>query len=56
MRGCGCLVIWGLLFIVGGLSGELVLRGTDSSEALGIMGIILVVVGILGVITSGSRS
>jgi len=55
MRGCGCLVIFGLLFIVGGLSGEYVLRGTHSPEALWILGIILVVVGILGLIIGGQQ-
>lgn len=39
-------VIFGVLFILGGLSGAMVLRGTGSSGALVVVGIIFVVLGI----------
>jgi hypothetical protein len=39
-------IIIGIVFIVGGLSGKLVLRGTNSSMALVVVGFILVAVGI----------
>ncbi len=38
-------LIIGILFIIGGLSGEFVLRGTESSGGLAILGVILVLVG-----------
>jgi len=40
-------ILLGLVFIVGGLSGKLVLRGAHSAEALAIAGAILVLWGIL---------
>lgn len=40
-------IIIGIVFITGGLSGNLVLRGTNSSVALVIVGIALVIWGII---------
>jgi hypothetical protein len=39
-------VIFGLVFIVGGASGQLALRGTNSSVGLMVLGGVLVLVGI----------
>jgi hypothetical protein len=47
-------VICGILFIVGGLSGHLVLIGTNSSEALALVGAGMVVWGLLGLAKGGS--
>jgi hypothetical protein len=44
MRGIGNLII-GLIFIVGGMSGRLVLKGTHSGGALAFVGLILCVLG-----------
>ncbi|MCC6334929.1 MAG: hypothetical protein IT380_13210 [Myxococcales bacterium] len=44
MRGLGNLII-GLLFIIGGMGGGLVLRGTSSGGALAVLGLVLCVVG-----------
>ena len=38
-------IIIGILFIIGGLSGEFVLRGTNSSGTLAVVGVILIIVG-----------
>ena len=38
-------IVFGIIFIVGGLSGKLVLIGTDSSEALAAIGAGLVIWG-----------
>ena len=35
--------LWGILFIIGGLSGQLVLRGTNSSMALLGIGLVITV-------------
>lgn len=40
-------ILLGIVFIVGGLSGNLVLRGTHSSVALVVVGIGLVIWGII---------
>jgi hypothetical protein len=40
-------IILGVIFIIGGLSGQMVLRFTNSSEALAIVGVGLVVWGIV---------
>jgi hypothetical protein len=40
-------IIIGIVFIIGGTSGYLVLRGTNSSIALGIVGAVILVWGIL---------
>lgn len=46
-------IIWGILFIIGGASGEFVLTGTDSCQALIYVGIGLIVFGIIRLATSG---
>ena len=38
-------IILGIVFIAGGLSGNLVLIGTDSGVALAIVGVILILLG-----------
>ncbi len=38
-------VIIGIVFIVGALSGQMVLRGTESSNALAVLGVVLVIWG-----------
>ena len=35
-------IIWGIVFIVGGISGRFVLRGTNSSIALAVVGVIMI--------------
>jgi hypothetical protein len=40
-------IIIGIVFIIGGLSGKLVLRGTNSGIALAIFGVILIILGIV---------
>ncbi len=40
-------IIFGVLFIIGGASGQLALRGTNSSIALVVVGVIFVVIGIV---------
>ncbi len=39
-------VIIGLVFIVGGLSGKLAMRGTQSGGALAVIGVFLLVLGV----------
>ena len=39
-------IIFGLVFIVGGLSGKLVLLGTHSGPALAVLGVLLLILGI----------
>jgi hypothetical protein len=39
-------IILGLVFIVGGMSGKLVLRGTHSGEAIAVFGIVLIALGV----------
>ncbi len=46
MRGIINIII-GLVFIVGGLSGNLVLMGTHSGGALAAVGAVLIVIGVL---------
>ncbi len=38
-------IIIGVVFIAGGLSGNLALRGTQSGEALAVLGVVLVIWG-----------
>ena len=45
MRGIISIVI-GLVFIVGGLSGKMVMRGTESGYALAAIGIVFIGLGI----------
>lgn len=44
MRGIGNLII-GVIFIIGGMSGGLVMRGTSSGGALAVLGLVLCVMG-----------
>lgn len=44
MRGIINIII-GIIFIVGGLSGKLVLLGTHSGGALAVLGVVLLVLG-----------
>jgi hypothetical protein len=48
-------ILVGIFFIIGGLSGELVLRGTNSSIALVVVGIILVILGIVKLINGNNE-
>jgi hypothetical protein len=45
-------IILGIVFIVGGLSGQLALRGTGSGPALAVVGGVLVLFGIFGIAKS----
>lgn len=38
-------IVLGLVFVVGGLSGGLVFRGTDSGQLLAVVGVVLVAYG-----------
>ena len=40
-------ILIGLFFIIGGLSGDYVLRGTNSSEALAFVGFVILIWGII---------
>src|SRR3954470_4421447 len=42
-------IIMGVLFVIGGLSGGLVLRGTGSSGALAVVGLVMIVIGFVQV-------
>ena len=46
-------IIIGVLFLIGGLSGGMVLRGTGSSGALALVGVVMIVIGVVQV-SSGS--
>ena len=39
-------IIFGLVFLIGGLTGNLVLVGTHSGPALAVVGVILILVGL----------
>ena len=52
MRGIGNIII-GIVFIIGGLSGGLVLRGTGSGGALAVVGVGLVIWGIVKMAKGG---
>jgi hypothetical protein len=49
-------ILVGIFFIIGGLSGELVLRGTNSSIALVFVGIILVILGVVKMINGNDNN
>jgi hypothetical protein len=49
-------IVFGLVFIIGGASGQLALRGTNSSGALMVVGGILVAVGIFQVVKAKSQA
>ncbi|MCW8131754.1 MAG: hypothetical protein KIS92_15515 [Planctomycetota bacterium] len=46
-------ILIGIFFIIGGVSGSMVVRGTDSSIGLAVLGLALVVWGIFQVSSSG---
>ena len=48
-------IIIGIVFIVGGLSGKLVLIGTNSGVALAVLGAVMVVWGIINLVRRGQR-
>jgi len=48
-------IIFGVIFIVGGLSGKLALRGTNSGEALAALGAGLLIWGIVQVVKRRSK-
>jgi hypothetical protein len=49
MRGIISIVL-GLVFIIGGLSGKLALRGTESGPALAVIGVALIGLGIFRIV------
>ena len=49
-------IVIGLIFIVGGLSGQLALRGTDNSPLLAVVGAGLVVWGIVQMVRSRTET
>ena len=48
-------IIFGILFIIGGLSGQLALRGTNSSGALVAVGAVFLIIGIVRFINAGDE-
>ena len=52
MRGVGNIVV-GIVFIIGGLSGQLVLIGTNSGELLAVVGVGLIIWGVIKMATGG---
>ncbi len=48
-------IIIGLVFLIGGLSGKLVIRGTESSTAAAVVGGALMVWGIVQVVRARSQ-
>ena len=52
MRGIGNIIV-GIVFIIGGLSGQLVLIGTNSGELLAVVGGALIVLGIFRMAKGG---
>lgn len=55
MRGVGNIII-GIVFIVGGLSGQLVFIGTNSGELLAVVGVGLIIWGVVKMATGGGES
>jgi hypothetical protein len=47
-------IILGVVFIIGGLSGKLVLIGTNSGVALAVVGAVMIVWGILRIAARGN--
>jgi len=45
-------IIFGVVFIIGGLSGGMVMRGTQSGIALAVLGVILLAVGVIRIVHS----
>ena len=48
-------IVVGLIFLVGGLSGKLAIRGTDSSVGASILGGVLIVWGIVQMVRAKSQ-
>jgi hypothetical protein len=48
-------ILIGILFIIGGLSGQFALRGTDSSGGLAVVGVLLLIWGIFQVVRRRSE-
>ena len=55
MRGIGNIVV-GVVFIIGGLSGKLVLIGTNSGELLALVGVGLIVWGVIKMAKGGGST
>jgi hypothetical protein len=55
MRGIGNIVV-GVVFIIGGLSGKLVLIGTNSGELLAVVGVGLIVWGVIKMAKGGGST
>ena len=51
MRGIISIII-GVVFIIGGLSGRLVLIGTNNGPALAVLGAVIIVIGVIRVAKS----
>jgi hypothetical protein len=52
MRGVGNIIV-GIVFIIGGLSGQLVMIGTNSGELLAVVGVGLIIWGVVKMATGG---
>ncbi len=48
-------IIIGLVMIIGGASGQLVLKGTGSSGALAVVGIVMIGIGIFRIASAAKR-
>ncbi|PYS93374.1 MAG: hypothetical protein DMF64_04995 [Acidobacteria bacterium] len=55
MRGIGNIIV-GIVFIIGGLSGQLVLIGTNSGELLAVVGVGLIVLGVIKIAKGGGSA
>jgi hypothetical protein len=55
MRGIGNIII-GIVFIIGGLSGQLVLIGTNSGPLLAVVGVGLIIFGIFKMASGGGAA
>ena len=55
MRGIGNIIV-GVIFIIGGLSGQLVLRGTNSSGLLAVLGVGLIIWGVIKMSSGGGAT
>lgn len=49
-------IIIGVLFVIGGLSGGMVLRGTKSSGGLAVVGLVMIVFGVVQVSSKGGSN
>jgi len=48
-------LIFGLIAVVGGLSGKLVLRGTNSSGLLAVIGGVLIIIGLYQLLSNRNK-